>query len=172
MRCEACNQEADSRFRCSYCNRYFCQSHWLPENHQCPDLDKKLQRIKEQEAARTRISESEPMKEELVLATMPAIPKYEVDEVLGVVYGSSTRTRGLGGRFVSGLEAIAGGKGTAYAEEIEKARKEALEDLKNQARKLGANGVLSIDFETSEVLEGFILVSAYGTAVRLKISAR
>jgi len=109
------------------------------------------------------------MGEDLILATMPMIPKYEVDEVLGIVYGSSTRTRGLGGRFISGIEAITGGKGTAYAEEIEKARKEALEDLKNEARRLGANGVLAIDFETAEVLEGFILITAYGTAVRLKI---
>jgi uncharacterized protein YbjQ (UPF0145 family) len=106
--------------------------------------------------------------EDIILATIPAIPKYETDEVFGVVYGSSTRTRGLGGRFISSIESVMGGKGTAYAEEIEKARKEALEDLKNEARKLGANGVLAIDFETTEVLEGFILVSAYGTAVRLK----
>ena len=106
--------------------------------------------------------------EDLILATMPNIPKYEVEEVLGVIYGSSTRTRGLGGRFVSSIEAFTGGKGTAYAEEIEKARKEALEDLKNEARRLGANGVLSIDFETAEILEGFILVTAYGTAVKLK----
>jgi uncharacterized protein YbjQ (UPF0145 family) len=104
---------------------------------------------------------------DLLLATMPIIPKYDVDEVLGVIYGSSTRTRGMGGRFISGIQAITGGKGTAYANEIEKARKEALEDLKSEARKLGANGVLSIDFETSEVLEGFILVTAYGTAVKL-----
>ncbi len=108
------------------------------------------------------------MGEDIILATMPMIPKYEVDEVLGVVYGSSTRTRGLGGRFISSIESVVGGKGTAYAEEIEKARKEALEDLKNEARRLGANAVLSIDFETTEVLEGFILVSAYGTAVKLK----
>ena len=108
------------------------------------------------------------MGEDIILATMPMIPKYEIDEVLGVVYGSSTRTRGLGGRFISSIESVVGGKGTAYAEEIEKARKEALEDLKNEARRLGANAVLSIDFETTEVLEGFILVSAYGTAVKLK----
>jgi uncharacterized protein YbjQ (UPF0145 family) len=106
--------------------------------------------------------------EDLILATMPSIPKYEVEEVLGVIYGSSTRTRGLGGRFVSGIEAFTGGKGTAYAEEIEKARREALEDLKNEARRLGANGVLAIDFETAEILEGFILVTAYGTAVKLR----
>jgi uncharacterized protein YbjQ (UPF0145 family) len=108
------------------------------------------------------------MGEDLILATMPMIPKHEVEEVLGVIYGSSTRTRGVGGRFLSGLESLTGGKGTAYASEIEKARKEALEDLKNKARKLGANGVLAIDFETAEVLEGFILVTAYGTAVKLK----
>jgi len=106
--------------------------------------------------------------EDLVLATMPNIPKYEVEEVLGVIYGSSTRTRGLGGRFVSSIEAFTGGKGTAYEEEIEKPRKEALEDLKNEAKKLGANGVLSIDIETTEILEGFILVTAYGTAVKLR----
>ena len=108
------------------------------------------------------------MGEDLILATMPMIPKYEVEEVLGVIYGSSTRTRGMGGRIVSGLQSITGGKGTAYASEVEKARKEALEDLKNKARKLGANGVLAIDFETAEVLEGFILVTAYGTAVKLR----
>ena len=108
------------------------------------------------------------MGDDLILATMPMIPNREVEEVLGVIYGSSTRTRGMGGRFLSGLEAITGGKGTAYANEIEKARKEALEDLKNEAINLGANGILAIDFETTEVLEGFILVTAYGTAVKLK----
>ena len=108
------------------------------------------------------------MGEDLILATMPLIPTHVVEEVLGVIYGSSTRTRGAGGRIISGFQAITGGKGTAYAEEIEKARKEALEDLKGEARKLGANGVLAIDFETAEVLEGFILVTAYGTAVKLR----
>ena len=108
------------------------------------------------------------MGEDLILATMPMLPNREVEEVLGVIYGSSTRTRGMGGRFVSGIQAITGGKGTAYANEIEKARKEAIEDLKGEARKLGANGVLAIDFETAEILEGFILVTAYGTAVKLK----
>ena len=108
------------------------------------------------------------MVEDLILATMPLIPTHVVEEVLGVIYGSSTRTRGAGGRIISGFQAITGGKGTAYAEEIEKARKEAIEDLKKEARNLGANRVLAIDFETAEVLEGFILVTAYGTAVKLR----
>jgi uncharacterized protein YbjQ (UPF0145 family) len=104
---------------------------------------------------------------DLILATMPAIPTHEVQEVLGIIYGSSIRTRGVGGRLVSGIQALTGGKGTAYLQEIEKARQEALDDLKQEARRLGANGVLSIDFETAEILEGFIVVTAYGTAVTL-----
>jgi len=63
------------------------------------------------------------MKDDLILATMPSIPKYEVEEVLGVIYGSSTRTRGAGGRIISGLQSLTGGKGTAYAQESEKTRK-------------------------------------------------
>ena len=108
------------------------------------------------------------MGNEIILATMPNIPKYGIEEVLGVIYGSSTRTRGVGGRFISGIQSITGGKGTAYANEIEKARKEAIEDLKDEGKKLGANAILAIDFETAEILEGFILVTAYGTAVKLK----
>ena len=108
------------------------------------------------------------MEDNIILATMPSIPKYEVEEILGVIYGSSTRTRGVGGRFISGIQSLTGGKGTAYANEIEKARKEAIEDLKGEAKKLGANGILAIDFETAEILEGFILVTAYGTAVKFK----
>ena len=63
------------------------------------------------------------MGEDLILATMPMIPKYEVEEVLGVIYGSSTRTRGLGGRFVSGIQSITGGKGTAYGRKLKKHEK-------------------------------------------------
>lgn len=60
------------------------------------------------------------------------------------------------------------GKGTAYTEKIEKTRIEAMKNLKNKARKFGANGILLIDFETSEILEGFIIGGAYRTAIKLK----
>jgi hypothetical protein len=50
----------------------------------------------------------ELMVEDPILATMPMIPKYEVEEVLGVIYGSSTRTRGAGGRIISGIQALTG----------------------------------------------------------------
>lgn len=43
-----------------------------------------------------------------------------------------------------------------------------MKNLKNKARKFGANGILLIDFETSEILEGFIIGGAYRTAIKLK----
>lgn len=84
--------------------------------------------------------------------------------MLGVVYGSSVRTRGLGGRLLAGIETVVGGKGAAYLKELEKAREEAIQNLVQKARAMGANAVLGIDFETTEILEGFIVVTVYGTA--------
>ncbi len=101
---------------------------------------------------------------EVVLATTPSLPGYRVERVLGVVYGSSVRTRGLGGRLLAGIETVVGGKGAAYLKELEKAREEAIQNLVQKARAMGANAVLGIDFETTEILEGFIVVTVYGTA--------
>lgn len=108
------------------------------------------------------------MQSGVVTVTTQWIPGYEVEAVLGLVWGISVRTRGMLGRFISGIEAIVGGRGSAYLEELDKARIEALEDLKRKAASMGANAVLSIDFETTEILEGFIVVTAYGTAVRVR----
>jgi len=105
------------------------------------------------------------MSEDIIVTTTPDIPGYKIERVVGLVHGSSVRTRGLGGRLIAGIEAIIGGKGAAYLQELEKAREEALRNLKRKAREMGANAVIGIDFETTEILEGFIIVTAYGTAV-------
>ena len=101
----------------------------------------------------------------MILTTTPSIPGYRVIRVIGVVMGMSVRTRGMLGRFLAGIEAVLGGRSEAYIAELKKAREEALEDLERSARALGANAVVGIDFETAEVLEGFIVVTATGTAV-------
>ena len=101
----------------------------------------------------------------VIVTTTPFLPGYRVKRVLGIVYGMSVRTRGMLGRFVAGIEALVGGRGSAYLAELEKARNEALEELKVNAAKMGANAVVAVDFETAEILEGFIVVTAYGTAV-------
>jgi len=101
----------------------------------------------------------------MLLSTTPTLPGYRVVKVLGVVNGMSIRTRGMLGRFLAGIEAAIGGRAESYIVELKKARDEAIQDLIREASRLGANAVVGVDFETSEILEGFIIVTATGTAV-------
>jgi uncharacterized protein YbjQ (UPF0145 family) len=106
---------------------------------------------------------------EIIVVTTPNLPGYEIVKVLGTIHGLTVRTRGVGGKLVAGIEGILGGEVTAYTSECEKARKESLNRLIENAKGIGANAVLSVDFETAEVLNGTATVfSAYGTAVIAK----
>jgi len=106
---------------------------------------------------------------EIIVVTTPELPGYEVVKVLGHVHGLTVRTRGVGGKIVAGIEGIFGGEVTAYSSECEKARKESLDRLIENARRMGANAVIGTDFETSDVLQGTATVFAcYGTAIVAK----
>jgi len=105
----------------------------------------------------------------VLLATTPTIPGYRIVEVLGPVYGLTIRSRGFGGRLAASLEALIGGELTALTHEFEKARAEALLRLVDKARRLGANAVIGLDFETSDLFAGIaIAFSVYGTAVKVE----
>ena len=99
------------------------------------------------------------------MVTTPYIPGYKVKKILGIAMGLSARSRGLGGRILAGLQTITGGEISAYTKEMYKARKEAIERLKEEAEKLGANAVIGLDIETTEIFQGVVLISATGTAV-------
>ena len=101
--------------------------------------------------------------------TIPTVPGYKTTNVLGVVTGLTPRTRGMLGRFVGGLQAIVGGEVTAFTTEIEKAREEAISRMKAQARVMGANAFVGLDMETSDLLDGLIVISATGTAVVVEL---
>ena len=87
-------------------------------------------------------------------------------KVLGAVHGLTVRTRGVGGKIVAGIEGIFGGEVTSYTSEAEKARRDSLKRLVENATKIGANAIVGADFETSDILQGTAtLFSSYGTAV-------
>lgn len=102
---------------------------------------------------------------DIIIVTMPTIPGYRIQRIVGVVTGLTARTRGMGGRFVAGLQSMVGGEVSAFTTEIERARAEAINRVKTQARSLGANAILGLDLETTDVLQGTVLISATGTAV-------
>jgi len=108
-------------------------------------------------------------KQSVLVVTTPTVPGYEIVKVLGAVSGITVRTRGVGGKIVAGVEGIFGGEVTAYTSECEKARRESLQRLVENAQKTGANAIVGADFETSEILQSTATVfSAYGTAVIIK----
>ncbi|HLN45917.1 MAG: heavy metal-binding domain-containing protein [Chloroflexota bacterium] len=102
-----------------------------------------------------------------MIVTTPTIAGYRIKRVLGVVTGLTPRTRGIFGKFIAGFESMIGGEVTAFTSEVEKARWEAIDRAKSKAIALGANGIIGLDVETSDLglQSGIVLFSATGTAV-------
>jgi len=109
------------------------------------------------------------LQSELIVVTTSVIPGYEIVKALGTVHGITVRTRGVGGKIMAGIEGMFGGEVTSYSSEAEKARKESMERLVENAKSIGANAVVRTDFETSDILNGTATIfSAYGTAVIIR----
>jgi uncharacterized protein YbjQ (UPF0145 family) len=102
-----------------------------------------------------------------LITTTPTIPGHRVVRVLGVVTGLTPRTRGVLGKLIAGIESMLGGEVTAFTTELEKARVEAIDRVKSKALALGANAIIGLDIETSDVglQAGIVVISATGTAV-------
>ena len=102
---------------------------------------------------------------DLLVINTPLPDEYKIVKIIGLVTGITARTRGVGGQFVAGLEAMAGGEGTSFTSEIEKARFEAIERMKEKAQKAGANAVVGVDIETANAYQTVVILSATGTAM-------
>ena len=102
-----------------------------------------------------------------LIVTTPEVPGYKITKVFGVVTGLTPRTRGILGKFVAGFESMFGGEVTAFTSELEKARMDAIRRVRNKAVDLGANAIVGLDLETSDLgLQlGVVVISATGTAV-------
>ena len=107
------------------------------------------------------------MNEILVLTTNDA-PGYEVVEVYGEVFGVLARSRNLLSNIGAGLKSIVGGEIGAYTKLLSDSRVEAIERMKQAAAKRGANAILAMRFDTSELGATMNEVAAYGTAVLLR----
>src|SRR5208283_1509658 len=74
-----------------------------------------------------------------MLFTSNYVPGYKIDKVLGMVYGITVRSRGVGGNIIAGLRTIAGGEIKEYTDMAHQARQQALDRLMEHAKSLGAN---------------------------------
>ena len=92
----------------------------------------------------------------------------EIDESLGIARGNTVEARNVGRDITQGLRNIVGGELKAYSQLLSKARDEALNRMEAEAEERGADAVVNVRLETSEIANGGAEVIAYGTAVTLK----
>lgn len=90
---------------------------------------------------------------------------YHVVRTLGVVRGITVRSRSIFGTFGASLQTIVGGNITLFTELCEKTRAEGFELMLSHASELGANAVIGIRYDATEVMDGVTEVLCYGTAV-------
>lgn len=102
---------------------------------------------------------------DIIVVNMPYVPGYRVTKVLGATFGLIVRSRGLGQNIWAFFRAWGGGEIKVYTQLLEQVRHHALQRLCEHARSLGANAILSLGFDTSEMAGAMTEVLAYGTAV-------
>jgi len=101
----------------------------------------------------------------LIIVTTPFVSGYHVTRVIGATFGLIVRSRGLGQNIWAFFRAWGGGEIKVYTTLLEQVRHQALQRLANHAKSLGANAVVSVGFDTSEMGGAMTEVLAYGTAV-------
>lgn len=105
------------------------------------------------------------MKNELIIVSTPYVPGHKITRTIGVTWGLIVRSRGLGRNITAGLRSIVGGEIHEYTELLNQSREQALERLREHAETLGANAVVSMQFDSSEIGQTMTELLAYGTAV-------
>jgi uncharacterized protein YbjQ (UPF0145 family) len=99
---------------------------------------------------------------------MNDIPGYTVEEVYGEVFGLTVRSRNIGSQMGAGLKSILGGELKGMTKALEASRQEVIERMVEAAESKGANAVMAMRFDTSEMGNTWTEICAYGTAVRAK----
>ena len=106
----------------------------------------------------------------MILTTSCSVEGRQVEAYLGIVFGEAIVGANLFRDLFAQIRDIVGGRAGSYEAELRRARELALEEMEEEARRLGADAVIGIDVDY-EVLGGnnsMLMVTASGTAVRLK----
>lgn len=96
------------------------------------------------------------------------LPGYRVVKSFGVVRGIIVRSRSIIGNFGASIQAIFGGNISIYRDLCEKAREDAFNQMLSHAGELGANAVVAVRYDATEVAPGITEVLCYGTAVSVE----
>jgi uncharacterized protein YbjQ (UPF0145 family) len=106
----------------------------------------------------------------VIITTMNDLPGYEIQEVLGEVFGLTVRSRNIGSQIGASLKSLAGGELKGMTKMLAEGRKHAQDRLVEEAEAKGADAVIAFRFDTSELGSTWTEICAYGTAVRTRKS--
>jgi len=104
----------------------------------------------------------------MIVVTSPDVPGRRITRVLGLVRGNTIRARHLGRDIQAVMRNIAGGEVHEYTKMLAEAREQAVDRMVEDAQSLDADAIVSMRFETCEVMKGAAEMLAYGTAVKLE----
>ena len=106
----------------------------------------------------------------MLITTMNDIPGYEVEEVFGEVMGLTVRSRNIGSQFGAGLKSIFGGELKGMTKALAESREQVIQRMVEEAEAKGADAIVAMRFDTSEMGSNWTEICAYGTAVRTRKS--
>jgi uncharacterized protein YbjQ (UPF0145 family) len=103
----------------------------------------------------------------MIVTTMNDIPGYEVDEVFGEVMGLTVRSRNIGSQLGAGFKSILGGELKGMTKALVASREQVRQRMIEEAEAVGANAIIAMRFDTSEMGGNWTEICAYGTAVKV-----
>jgi len=104
----------------------------------------------------------------MIVVTTESVAGQRVRETKGQVYGVVVRSRGLGGTIAASLRSLGGGEIVEFTQLLEESRRHALDRIVANAQAMGANAVVMMRFDSSEMGTSMTEIVAYGTAVVLE----
>ena len=104
----------------------------------------------------------------MILSTTNYIANCKITQHLGMVRGSTVRSRNFVFDFVAGLRSLVGGEITEYTKLQAQSREQAVQRMVAEAQALGAEAIVEMRMETAMILNGSMEIIAYGTAVKLE----
>jgi uncharacterized protein YbjQ (UPF0145 family) len=104
----------------------------------------------------------------VIIATTNDLPGYEIEEVLGEVFGLTVRSRNIGSQIGASFKSLVGGELKGMTKMLAEGREHATERVVEEAESKGANAILAFRFDTSELGTTWTEICAYGTAVKAR----
>src|SRR3954447_7756849 len=103
----------------------------------------------------------------MMVVTTNDLPGYRIEEVFGEVFGLTVRSRNAFSQMGAGLKSIFGGELKGMTKALADSRTEVIQRMVEEAETKGANAIVAMRFDTSEMGDMWTEICAYGTAVRI-----